>query len=87
MPRQAVYPWSLPLLKRLPAPRPVRSDGVEVLTLPSGAESPAAVPCEVHEAPGAFHGFDALAPKTSVAQAYFDSKCAALRAAMAGVNQ
>lgn len=35
LPRQAVYPWSLPLLKRLPAL--ARRDGVEVLTLPDGA--------------------------------------------------
>lgn len=36
-PRQVVYPWSLPLLKRLPAPRRKSADGVDVLTLPSGA--------------------------------------------------
>lgn len=46
----------------------------------------AGVPCEVHEAPGAFHGFDAVAPKTAVAQSYFDSKCAALRGALARVG-
>ena len=39
----------------------------------------AGVPCEVHEVPGAFHGFDRIAPKAPVSQAYFDSKCAALR--------
>jgi len=37
----------------------------------------------VYEVPGAFHGFDSIAPKASVSQRYFDSKCAALRAAMA----
>lgn len=42
----------------------------------------AGVPCELYEVPGAFHGFDGLAPKTTVAQRYFDSKCAALRGAM-----
>jgi acetyl esterase/lipase len=47
----------------------------------------AGVPCEFHEAPGAFHGFDAIAPKTTVAQAYFDSQCAALRGAMTQVRQ
>lgn len=36
IPRQVVYPWSLPLLKRLPTP-PANNEGVEVLTLPSGA--------------------------------------------------
>jgi acetyl esterase/lipase len=46
----------------------------------------AGVPCEVHEAPGAFHGFDGLAPEASVSQSYFDSKCAALLAAMAPVG-
>lgn len=42
----------------------------------------AGVPCEVHEVPGAFHGFDAIAPKASVSQAYFDSTCASLARAM-----
>ena len=42
----------------------------------------AGVPCEVHEVPGAFHGFDGLAPKTSIARAYFDSTCASLARAM-----
>lgn len=44
--------------------------------------SEAGVPCEVYEVSGAFHGFDGVAPKTSVSQGYFDSKCAALRGAM-----
>ena len=43
----------------------------------------AGVGCEVHEVPGAFHGFDKLAPNTSVSQAYFDGACARLREAMA----
>jgi acetyl esterase/lipase len=43
----------------------------------------AGVRCQVYEVPGAFHGFDGLAPKAPVSQAYFDSKCAALRDAMA----
>ena len=42
----------------------------------------AGVPCEVHEVPGAFHGFDGLAPKASVSQQYFDSTCSALARAM-----
>lgn len=42
----------------------------------------AGVPCEVHEVPGAFHGFDGLLPKASVSQAYFDSTCAALGRAL-----
>ena len=49
----------------------------------AGQLTAAGVPCEVYEVPGAFHGFDGLAPKASISQAYFDSKCAALRAAMA----
>ncbi len=46
----------------------------------------AGVTCEVCEVAGAFHGFDGLAPNTSVAQSYFDSKCAALRGATALVG-
>ncbi len=46
----------------------------------------AGVACEVHEVPGAFHGFDGIAPKAPVAQAYFDSQYAALRDAMAPVR-
>ncbi len=42
----------------------------------------AGVPCEVHEVPGAFHGFDGIAPKAAVSQAYFDSKCASLARAL-----
>lgn len=42
----------------------------------------AGVKCEVHEVPGAFHGFDGLAPKAAVSQAYFDSTCASLRRAL-----
>ena len=49
----------------------------------AGQLTAAGVPCEVYEVPGAFHGFDGLAPKASISQTYFDSKCAALRAAMA----
>lgn len=44
----------------------------------------AGVPCEVHEVPGAFHGFDGIAPKASISQAYFDSKCASLARALGG---
>lgn len=43
----------------------------------------AGVACEVHVAPGAFHGFDQIAPKAPVSQAYFDSTCASLRRAVA----
>ena len=42
----------------------------------------AGVECEVHEVPGAFHGFDGLAPKAAVSQAYFDSTCASHRRAL-----
>ncbi len=45
----------------------------------------AGVACDVHEVPGAFHGFDKLAPKASISRAYFDSKCASLRRVMTGV--
>ena len=43
----------------------------------------AGVPCEVHIARGAFHGFDRIAAKSSVARAYFESQVASLRRAMA----
>ena len=39
----------------------------------------AGVPVEVHEVPGAFHGFQKFAPKASISRAFFDSQCAALR--------
>ena len=34
----------------------------------------AGVPCEVEVVPGAFHGFDAIAAKTAVSQAFFTSQ-------------
>lgn len=37
VPRQVVYRWSVPLLRRLPNPRRPESGGVEVLTLSCGA--------------------------------------------------
>lgn len=39
----------------------------------------AGVPCEVHVVPGAFHGFDGIAPKTDVSTEFFNSQCASLR--------
>lgn len=44
--------------------------------------SAAGVPCELHLVPGAFHGFDQVAPNSAVAQDYFDMQCAHLRHAM-----
>ncbi|AFM16245.1 esterase/lipase [Mycolicibacterium chubuense NBB4] len=38
----------------------------------------AGVACRLEVIPGAFHGFDAVAPKTSVAQAFFARQCLAL---------
>ena len=46
----------------------------------------AGVACQVYEVPGAFHGFDGIAPKAAISRAYFDSTCAALRGAMALVG-
>ncbi|BBY23293.1 alpha/beta hydrolase [Mycobacterium stomatepiae] len=43
----------------------------------------AGVPCEVEIVPGAFHGFDLVAPKLQVSRRFFDSQCEALRAALA----
>jgi acetyl esterase/lipase len=39
----------------------------------------AGVPCEVHVVPGAFHGFDGVAPKADISTGFFDSQCASLR--------
>ncbi len=35
-------------------------------------------PCRVFEVPGAFHGFDRIAPKAAISRAYFDDQCASL---------
>lgn len=43
----------------------------------------AGVPCRVEEVPGAFHGFDLVAPKAQVSQRFFDSQCQSLSAALA----
>jgi len=42
----------------------------------------AGVPCEVHVVPGAFHGFDRIAAKSSISRAYFESQAASLRQAL-----
>lgn len=39
----------------------------------------AGVPCEVEVVPGAFHGFDEVAPKAAVSRAFFDSQASWLR--------
>lgn len=44
----------------------------------------AAVPTELHIFPGAFHGFDSIAPQTRVAQDFLAARLAALRRAFAG---
>jgi acetyl esterase/lipase len=41
----------------------------------------AGVPCQLEVIDGAFHGFDRIARRTSVARSFFDSQCDALRAA------
>ncbi|MBJ7291395.1 alpha/beta hydrolase [Williamsia sp.] len=41
----------------------------------------AGVACETNVVPGAFHGFDALAPRAAVSREFFAAQCAALRAA------
>jgi acetyl esterase/lipase len=43
----------------------------------------AGVRCETLVIPGAFHGFDAVAPKTRVAREFFDSQCEVLRSILA----
>ena len=42
----------------------------------------AGVPCEVEVVPGAFHGFDGVAPKAEVSRSFFKSQCALLRRAL-----
>ncbi|MBV8965255.1 MAG: alpha/beta hydrolase [Mycobacteriaceae bacterium] len=43
----------------------------------------AGVPCHLQVVEGAFHGFDRVHAKASVARAFFDSQCTALRTALA----
>lgn len=52
----------------------------------AGRLQAAGVPCEVHVTPGAFHGFDGIAPKASISRAFFDSQCASLRQAITGAG-
>ena len=42
----------------------------------------AGVPCDVEVVPGAFHGFDLVAPGLPVSRAFFESQCASLRKAL-----
>ncbi len=42
----------------------------------------AGVACQVDVIPGAFHGFDVVAPKAQVSQHFVDSQCEALRSAL-----
>ncbi len=44
----------------------------------------AGVPCEVHVVPGAFHGFDGIAPKADISTAFFASQCESLRQIFGG---
>ncbi len=44
------------------------------------------VPCEVEIIPGAFHGFDLVAPKVQMSQRFFNSQCEVLRAALPGAR-
>lgn len=47
----------------------------------------AGVHCEIDVVPGAFHGFDSVAPRSGVARSFFESRCAALTDALTLVNQ
>jgi acetyl esterase/lipase len=42
----------------------------------------AGVPCALELVPGAFHGFDMIAPFTGVSREFFDSQCAAVKTAL-----
>ncbi len=46
----------------------------------------AGVPCETLVVPGAFHGFDAVAPNTRVAREFFAGQCDMLRTALWGLR-
>ena len=46
----------------------------------------AGVPCDVVVVPGAFHGFDRVAPRADVSRAFFDSQCASLRGVLTKVG-
>jgi acetyl esterase/lipase len=46
----------------------------------------AGVPCAVDVVPGAFHGFDLVAPKAAVSRSFFRSQCDSLRPALGLVN-
>jgi acetyl esterase/lipase len=43
----------------------------------------AGVPCSISLIPGAFHGFDLVAPKAGVSRDFFEQQCTALRSALA----
>lgn len=43
----------------------------------------AGVPCELHTVAGAFHGFDLVAPRAGVSQAFFDRQCEVLKEMLA----
>ncbi|MCG5434245.1 alpha/beta hydrolase [Mycobacterium sp. MYCO198283] len=42
----------------------------------------AGVPCDVEVVPGAFHGFDAIAPRAHVSRLFFEKQCAAMASAL-----
>ena len=44
----------------------------------------AGVPCQVHVVPGAFHGFDRVAGKADISNAFFYSQCDSLRESFEG---
>jgi len=44
----------------------------------------AGVPCELQTVRGAFHGFDLVAPKAGVSQAFFDRQCEVLAEVLSG---
>ncbi len=49
----------------------------------AGRLSEVGVHCQLEMIPGAFHGFDAVAPKATVSQEFFASQCAMMRARLA----
>ena len=42
----------------------------------------AGVPCQLDIVPGAFHGFDEVAPKAGVTQDFFKTQCVSLKTAL-----
>ena len=79
---QAAVPGGAPISPDCPRPGSASArwtcSTTKTSTTPTRLQA-AGVPCEVHVVPGAFHGFDGVAPKADISKKFFDSQCAGLR--------